>query len=64
MARPLHKHRARITGLESAHQCQNDDDDKDKADNTRWPISPTTTMAPSRKDTEQDKNKDDDKNCA
>ena len=50
--------------LEPTQQSQDDDDDKDEADYSRRPISPSSAMAPGRNDTKQDKNEDNDKDCA
>jgi len=53
-----------LNWLEPAQQRQDDDDDEDETNNTRRAVSPSSAVAPCRNDTEQDKNEDDDKDCA
>ena len=50
--------------LEPTEQGQDDDDNENKTDNPRRAIPPASTVSPPRKDTEQDKNEDNDKDCA
>lgn len=51
-------------GLESTHKSQDNNYDEDEADNSRRPVSPTSAVAPCRNDTEQNKDEDNDKDCA
>ena len=50
--------------LEPTQQSQDDDHDENEAYNPRRPVSPTSAVAPSWKDAEQDENEDNDKDCA
>jgi hypothetical protein len=52
------------TGLQPTQQGQDDDDDEDEADDARGSVPPPSTMSPCWKDAEQDKNEDNDKDCA